>query len=248
MSQSPDDMDARDRNFAREFHEVLQGKGIDASPRSHELTHKPPQLPVLLDGKNRLDPLAIRRFAGRPLFTVVDQEAVEGEVLRVFTDKETAREYMSGLRFDEPDAPGAPDVSLRRDRPSAGSPGSQYPPVAGGSDGFPGGVPPDGGFINLFEHVDWGGCQWRILEWERKTVADFTQFWACGFLFWGWVNANNTISSLDCMVSGQSPWVTLWDLTNLGGSGIGIWGRSMPSSLVPFGWNDRASSLQIWYF
>jgi hypothetical protein len=232
-----------------EIAKVLQARGVDASPRDGELTHRAPQLPVLLDGKTRVEPGAVRRFAGQPLHTVVDTEAAQGEVLRVYTDQEKAKEYLSGLKIEDPEAPGSPNLGLRSTQPDARSQSGPHPPISGGSNGPPGGVPPNSGYIDLYEHVDWGGAVWRVREWERVTVPDFTKdLKCCGFLAWGWVNANDKASSVDCMVSGNAPWVVLWEHINQGGSSIGIWGRSMVSSLVPYGWNDRASSLQIWYF
>jgi hypothetical protein len=235
-------IDALDEGIAK----ALQARGVNAGPRPGELTHRAPQIPVLLDGKTRIEPGAIRRFAGQPLFTVVDPEAAQGEILRVFTHQEKAKEYLSGLKIEDPIAPGSPDKGLRF---SQVDPRSQASPIAGGSNGPPGGVPPNSGYIDLYEHVDWGGAVWRVREWERVTVADFsTDLMCCGFLAWGWVSANDMVSSVDCMVSGDAPWVVLWEDANQGGSNIAIWGRSQASTLVDFGWNDRASSLQIWYF
>jgi hypothetical protein len=178
----------------------------------------------------------------------VDTEAAEGEVLRVFTDQEKAKEYLSGLKLPDVEAPGSPDRGIRPEPQDPRSQSSAHPPISGGQEP-PGGVPPDSGYIDLYEHTDWGGAVWRVREWEHKTVADFsTDLMCCGFLAWGWVSANDMASSVDCMVSGNAPFVVLFEDADLMGSSIGIWGRSMVPSLVPYGWNDRASSLQIWYF
>jgi hypothetical protein len=244
-----DETPSSDRNQEHPLQRALQENQIDVGPRETELTHKVPRLPILLDDRHRLDPLVIRRWAGQPLHTVVDQEALDGEILRVFTDFDKAKEYVSGLTFEEPDAPGAPDRGLRPAEQPSDPRESSHPPIAGGSNGLPpGGVPPDGGFIDLFEHVDFGGCTWRVREWERKTVRNFSDFWACGFLWWGWKNANDQVSSVDTLVSGNRPVVVMWEHALLTGSTIAFFGRGVLPSLVPFGWNDRASSLQIWYF
>jgi hypothetical protein len=235
-------IDAMDDGIAK----VLQARGVNAGPRTGELTHRVPKLPVLVDGKTRIEPSAIRRFTGQPLFTVVDAEAAQGEILRVFTDQDKAKEYLSAVKIDDPAVPGSPDRGLR---PIQTDPKSQASPIAGGSNGPPGGVPPNSGYIDLYEHVDYGGAVWRVREWERVTVGDFSKdLMCCGFLAWGWISANDMVSSVDCMVSGDAPWVVLWEDADLMGNSIGIWGRSMVDSLVPYGWNDRASSLQIWYF
>ena len=248
MSQRQDETPPNGPSPGHPLQGILASQ-IDAGPRGSELTHKVPKLPVLLDDKKRLDPLAIRRWAGQPLHTVVDQEALQGEILRVFTDLEKGKEYMSGLTFEEPDAPGAPDRGLLPAEPSPDPRDSSRPPIAGGSNGLPpGGVPSDNGFIDLFEHVEFGGCTWRIREFERKTVGNFLDLWACGFLWWGWKNANDQVSSVDTLVSGNLPVVVMWENISLSGSTISFFGRGVLRSLVPFGWNDRASSLQIWYF
>jgi hypothetical protein len=218
--------------------------GVHATPRLHHLTHRLPTLPIVIDGK-RAHPSAIRRHAGRALHTVVDHDALAGEVLQVFTDREKAEEHIKDQTFAEPEAPGEPLMRLRD--PELDADGSPLP-VAGGSDGPPGGVPPDGGYVDLYEHQDWGGCTWRVLEWEHKTVRDYRDLWACGFLAWGWRNANDQITCIDAMISGAKPMLVLAEHILLGGSWIWFPGRAFVPSLVPYGWNDRASSQMILYF
>ncbi len=215
---------------------------VDATPLPHHLTHRVPSLPIVIDGK-RAHPTAIRRHTGRALHTVVDQDALAGEVLHVFTDREGAEEHVKDLIFDEPEAPDEPIVRLRD--PELDADGALLP-IAGGSNGPPGGVPPNGGYVELYEHQDFGGCSWRLLEWERKTVRDYRAL-GCGALWW-YRDANDRVTSIDSMLSGNKPMLVLAEHILLGGSWTWFFGRSWIPSLVPFGWNDRVSSHMVLYF
>jgi hypothetical protein len=255
MSQFPEDITSwlQDRIPAEQSAQWLEAGGVtDGSPRPSELTHRVPGLPILLDGRRLDDPGTIRRFTGQALHTVVDQEALEGNLLRIYTDRAEAEDHARNLRFDEPQVPGAPERGLR---PEASSPPTYpqvsnetgLPPIAGGQ-GYPGGVPPNGGYIDLYEHVNQGGHSWRVREWERKAVADFRTLVSCIPWPFNCMDANDQVSSIDCLISGQNPFVLLAEDINLGGSWLWLWGRSIAPNLVPFGWNDRASSLLIVYF
>jgi hypothetical protein len=64
----------------------------------------------------------------------------------------------------------------------------------------------------------------------------------------GWIDANDQISSVDARISGNRPFVILFEHVNMGGSQLWLWGRDLVHDLGQFGWNDRASSLMMMYF
>lgn len=198
-------------------------------------THKVPQVPILIDDE-RVEPRMIRNFAGSPLHTIFTED--EPELLRIFTTRENVEAH---VREHSKQSSGSSEASQA---PTNTSPG----PVQSTSQALTAGIPPEGGYIELYEHIDWGGCSWRAFEGTTRNVGDYRTWGACGFLWWGWISADNRISSADVRVSAD--WVTFFDLPNLNFSGSTFWvrGDSWIPNLVPFGWNDRFSSHMLWYF
>ena len=185
-------------------------------------THKVPRMPIMID-QAKANPMDVRAFLGKPLHTVVDADALDGKMLQIFTSKETADGFARSTAL------AAKKKQSETPRPTL-------------TDG----VPPDGGYIELFEHIDFGGCSWYIPEpYHNHTVPNYGDLW-CGILWWA-KNANNTVSSIDVLVSADL--VTFFDLININPSGSTITfpGNSWITSLVPWGWNDRISSHLLWY-
>jgi hypothetical protein len=194
-------------------------------------THKVPRVPIMIDEKE-VDPMLVREFTGHPLHTVVDTDGLKGKMLKIFTTKDKALAFSKHLPKK--------DEGLKEQR-------SKLEGVGTSQQALTAGIPPDGGYIELYEHVDFGGCAWRLLEYNNHTVANYGNLWACGFLWWGWKNANNTVSSIDVRVSADL--VSFCDGPNINLSSA-IWfpGDSWITNLVMFGWNDRISSHLLWYF
>ncbi len=73
------------------------------------------------------------------------------------------------------------------------------------------------------------------------TLPDFTQVYRNCFLWWCWNPWNDLVSSLRT----EDHVVRFWENIHLQGSSItfGVW--TQVPSLVPYGWNDRISSLQL---
>ncbi len=199
--------------------------------------HKVPRIPVMID-QSKADARDVRAFSGRPLHTVIDPDALSGEMLQIFTVRDSAQAFARSL----PRNTGAL-LPKTEGKPSAGETGTLRAALTAG-------VPPDGGYMELYEHVDFGGCLWRLLEQNSHTVGNYGNLWAGGFLWWGWKNANNTISSFDIRVSADC--VTFFDAINLdfGDFSNTLWvpGDAWVPNLVPFGWNDRISSHLLWSF
>jgi hypothetical protein len=184
--------------------------------------HKVPRMPIMID-QVKADPRDVRAFLGKPLHTVADADAFDGKMLQIFTSKETAKEFARSTAL------AAKKKQSRTPRPTL-------------TDG----VPPDGGYIELFEHIDFDGCSWYVPEpYHNHTVPNYGDLW-CGILWWA-KNANNTVSSIDVLVSADL--VQFFDLENINPSGSSITfpGDSWITSLVPWGWNDRISSHLLWY-
>jgi hypothetical protein len=83
------------------------------------------------------------------------------------------------------------------------------------------GAPPDWGYIELYEHVNFTGCSWRLLEWESHTEGDYKNLTAFGFLWWGWKSANDAVASVDVRVSADA--ITFFDDMNINLSGSVLW-------------------------
>lgn len=176
-------------------------------------------------------PEVIKELDGQPLHYVVDRDALSGRMLNVFTEKERAEGH-----FRE-----TVDEALPRQRRGGSA------EVEAHQSAYPGGVPPNGGYVDLYEDDWWGGCSWRFYE-SQRVLRDFRTIGACGFLWWGWVNPNDRVSCIDALVSGARPACILCEHVLLGGSWLWLPGRCFVPSLIPWGWNDRASSLMIMQF
>jgi hypothetical protein len=192
--------------------------------------HKVPRMPIMID-QNKASPMDVREFTGRPLHTLLDTDALNSKMLQIFTSKETAEAFARSLPTRKQSSPSKTQEQT----------GTMQQALTAG-------VPPDGGYIDLYEDVDFGGCSWRLLEYNSHTVGNYGSLLACGFLWWGWKNADNTASSLDVRVSADL--VTFFDLININFAGSTLWvpGDAWVPSLVPHGWNDRISSHLLWYF
>ena len=205
--QGPYEFKDADRDFGKLFTKVA-----DSSHAPDLLLHKVPGIPISIDD-NKANPGDVRDFMGKPLHTVLDPDALEGKLLRIFSDKEKAESYCL--------------ETVARMNP-------HNPP------------PPGGGYLDLYEHDWFGGCGWRFLE-SDFNIGDFTKYWGCGFLWWGWKNLNDITTSVDCYTSGRSV-VVLAEHINLGGSWLWIPSPSWITNLGIYGWNDIASSAMLMYF
>ncbi len=200
------------------------------------LTHKVPRMPTMIDDAEA-DPMDVREFAGRPLHTVVDGEGLAGKMLKMFTDYEVAKAFAEAL----PKATTSSRAPLHFKEPQGKLTTTQLPLTAG--------IRPDGGYMELYEHIDFGGCRWRLLEYNSHVVGDYRSLLACGFWWWPGKSANNTISSFDARVSADL--ITFFDALdiNFGSLANSLWipGNSWVPNLVPWGWNDRITSHKLWY-
>jgi hypothetical protein len=185
--------------------------------------HKVPRMPIMID-QAKANPMDVRAFLDKPLHTVLDADAFDGKMLQIFTSHDTAREFARS------------SLASTKSRRQAGSPQPTLTP----------GVPLDHGYIDLFEHIDFGGCEWLVPEVNNHIVGNYGDLW-CGILWWA-KNANNRVSSADVLVSADV--VIFFDLEGInlvGGSDTFIVpGDAWIPSFVPFGWNDRISSHLLW--
>lgn len=186
--------------------------------------HKVPRMPIMID-QAKANPLDVRAFTGKPLHTVVDADALDGKMLQIFTSNETAESFArSSLASIKSKRQAEPQPTLTP------------------------GVPPGHGAIDLFEHIDFGGCEWRVPESTGNgTVGNYGDLW-CGALWWA-KNANNRVSSMDILVSADLVWFFDLEGINLvGGSAtLLLPGNAWVPNLVDLGWNDRISSHLLLY-
>lgn len=200
--------------------------GFRTNRPSGLIVHKTPQMPIMID-RAETEPETVREFTGQPLYTVLDRDAREGKMLQIFTQRRKAEEYIGYLVANP--ASSWSQKSELSDKPEEALYLSSRP--------F--------GYIELYEDTNLGGCVWHLPEYGTNYIGDFMKWWACGFLFWGWKNADKTISSVDSVF--KADYVILCDQINLGGSWFSFPGRTRINDLVPFGWNDRASSM-FWLY
>jgi len=190
--------------------------GCNSGPRRHKV----PRMPIMID-QAKANPLDVRSFVGQPLHTVVDADALDGKMLQIFTNNETAQAFAKS------------SLAATRSKRPTGTPQPTLTP----------GVPPGNGYIDLFEHIDFAGCEWHLPESTGNgTVGRYADLW-CGILWWA-KNADNRVSSADVFVSADL--VVFFDLEGInliGGSAtLLVPGNAWIPSFVPFGWNDRISS------
>jgi hypothetical protein len=223
---------------------------INADRPADAILHRAPQMPIRVD-HTEAAPEAVQEFLDRPLYTVVDDAARNGEMLHMFTSRQGAVRYRGQLIADQ-DPFWVPrstfgttndeesDTQISNEfahMVTPNGPVSMAPLVSGVTDI----TVPGSGFVDLWESPNLDGCCWRVLD--DHIVFNFKGLRACGFLFWGWEYANDNVTSLD--------WKTVWtDLilcehAYLGGSWLFLPGRGphqLPH-LGVYGWNNRASSM-----
>jgi hypothetical protein len=202
---------------------LRNGQNAEPSKIELALSHKVPKMPLMID-EQETDLRAVHEFRGQTLVTVADGDALEGRMLHVFTSMKPAQDY---LRAEE-SASGKNTSSS-----SAGSPG------------FTSGPPPFGGFQELYDLDGLDGCYWRLYEGVDNLTFNYSTKWACGFLFFGWITADNNVSSIDCYVSADQ--VHMFSLPNLMGSVLIATGNFRINSLAALGWDNRISSQRAVY-
>jgi hypothetical protein len=191
-------------------------------------------MPIMID-EVETDPNTVREFNGQPLVTVVDGDAQDGRMLHIFSSRLAAADYIEAR---EAPVKNATEAEVARQRSSNSS-------ITSAKQALTAGPPPNGGFYEMYDLDDLGGCYWRILEWEGLTFNYSTKF-ACGFLWWGWISADNNVSSIDSYVSADH--VFLWSLPYLSGSLLWIpTGTFRINRLSDFGWDNQISSQNVFY-
>ncbi|WP_180131579.1 hypothetical protein [Rhodoferax sp. BLA1] len=197
--------------------------------------HQIPSLPIKLNGKSAA-PESVKDFDGKPLIYVIDDAAGAGDVLPVFSVPEKAMAYVA-------DAPGKQKVKARGSFSlNTGSTPQQVADLVGGA-------------VFLFEHINYGGSKWDFYAGTtgypshnpgQGNVADFRRVFC--FLWWC-QNINDRVSSIQnqsevwAYVRPQRSFAVLHEHINFQGSQLWVPERRLIPNLVPFGWNDRASSL-----
>jgi hypothetical protein len=90
---------------------MLFPRGINASRPRDPNTHQVPRIPLLIDGKET-ERGAIRQLNGRPLHTVIDQDALDGKALHVFSNRDEAEQYYRGHMIPGSPPPGTGYMDL----------------------------------------------------------------------------------------------------------------------------------------
>jgi hypothetical protein len=222
------------------------GQGLPTAPPSNvvntipkPIVHGVPTLPIKLDGK-RAAPDAVKDFDGKPLHWVVDEAALAGEVLSVFTENAKAQEFIAKQGAEHVRAAKGPKGRVV----NIGT-GSSPQEIA---DAI-------GGAIFLFQHINFGGSLWRFntgaTGFPNHVAGDgnindlgrvFCFLWWCQNIA-GQVSSIQNQSEVWADVRPARAFAVLHDQPNFGGSTFAVPQRTSIASLVPFGWNDRAASM-----
>lgn len=193
--------------------------------------HKVPSCPVTLDGKS-IHPENVKDFNGKPLYYVLDEPAAAGEVLPIFSVPEKAQRYCKKTTPKKP-------LLADNDASTALSTHSQSKDVTEGD--------PFIGAARLYEHINFQGGLWDMYA-MNGNVPDFRSVFC--FLWWC-QNISDRVSSVDnqCVAMAvyrpRRAFTVLHDNINFAGSELWIVERQKIPSLVPLGWNDRASSVSF---
>jgi hypothetical protein len=110
--------------------------------------------------QHEADPMDVREFTGRPLHAVPDSDALTSKMPPIFTNKERGEAFARSLPRKQ--------SSTSKTREETGT--TQQAPTDG--------VLPDGGYIELYEHLDFGECSWRLLEYNSHAVGNYGSLWA----------------------------------------------------------------------
>ena len=197
----------------------------DITPEARTIIHRVPSVPIILDGE-KAPPERVKEFDGRPLYYLLDSREPHGGVLQVFSTMERLHEYRNGVIAGIKRRTGqGSDGALRMEVTPAGSPFV--------------------GEVGLYEHKGWRGRNWWFSAMDGF-VPDFTKCW-------NWfLPLNDKASSLDTDVYvNVAGWywpvyTLLYEHIDYEGS---VWWIENPQeieSFVPYGWNDRASSMSYW--
>jgi hypothetical protein len=217
--------------------------GGNASPPTHLLPdnaippskHRVPGMPTSLDGK-AVHPESVKDFDGRPLFYVLDAQAAAGEVLPIFSDRQKA------LHYCEKTTPTKAALEADAEHTALATHSRNGSITEGITEGDP-----FIGAVRLFEHINFQGGLWDMYA-MNGNVPDFRSVFC--FLWWC-QNINDRISSVDnqCVAMAvyrpRRAFTVLHEHINFAGSELMIVERQTIASLVPLGWNDRASSVSF---
>lgn len=215
---------------------------IHQEPVSPTCIHKIPTIPLLLNGKPA-SPESVKDFDGKPLYYILDEKAMDGDALRVFSDQSKA---MKNLLEQNSKASASAEKTVNTAAITLG-PGSSPQDIANAI----------GGAVFLWEHINFGGAQWRFNVGTTDSsgagpfagdgnISDFQRVFC--FLWWC-QNINDRVSSVSnqsqvwAYLRPRKSFVVLHQHINFQGAQLWIPERAAFSDLRQFGWNDVASSL-----
>lgn len=221
---------------------------------------QPPQMPVLLDGKE-VEPWDVAHHPAPVVQYVVSPDTYTEGVLQTFLRPEAAAEYIADVRErfqrERLNAPKFASSGALRDTNGSADAGKSSQPSEIGTTrqalapGYYGDV---GGYVDLFEHVNYQGARWTFwADWGSQN--DFRRVFC--FLWWC-TNMNDRVSSADLYINYLDPaipylpYVILFEHINKGGKQLWLWPGAAPdgpglyNDLGLFGWNDIASSMRYY--
>ncbi len=216
-----------------------------ATDRAAQIVHQVPHLPFLLRG-TLYDPTDIDRFNGKELHFL---SARGPDQLVVIDDRPTMENWWqltylslnlssvphtlapnevgSGRGNLTPTNVGGPTIIVSPPRGSSGPEGFGPPTSA---------PPPIHPHTNFYEDINNGGS--RLALDPNRGYADLTEV---SYTFFGTGDWNDTISAIELVATGVA---VLHEDVNWSGSTFTT--MQNEPNLLPYGWNDRASSIETW--
>jgi len=201
--------------------------------------HQIPTIPLKLDGRS-VAPESVKDFDGKPLYYVLDEAGLAGDVLQVFSTPDKANKFLIRSLIK-------PKAVANMDQITVGT-GSSPQDIANAIYGS----------VSLFEHINFGGAKWDFAASTSGNdgqpnhpvgdgnIGDFRRVYC--FLWWcqnigGKVSSIQNNTDVYNYVLPQQSFVILHDNVNFGGSQLVVPARGAIENMVPIGWNDRAFSL-----
>lgn len=193
--------------------------------------HRVPAGAVELDGRDE-SPDIVLQFAGRPLYSVVDDRSLQGGPLRIFSSVALLDEHLAGVANESQSATISNHAATTK-AAFCRRYNSRWQEINRLTKG--------NGFVEFYEHANIDGCSWYIPD--TKPEGALRQFKACKTLgLFGGKTPEKQISSVDCS-SSYSRIALLDDFTFPGASALIMPSFTRVSDLSDpkwGGWNDRA--------
>ena len=194
-------------------------------------------MPVMID-EHETDPRSVLDLRGSRLDTVIDPDAEQGRMLHLFTNRNTAVEYLMSVVAD-PSQGNQPKTLTEKQSLQSLDAVSAFAVATAAATGM----------IELYVDAWWGKPSWRLSEFLHVLKTAGSNGWRnYHTLVAGWTLAYKQVTCIDSNLA-LAKHVTFAEGLN----GAGDWllphggGKFFIEDLTRFGWNDRIASHKLWF-